>query len=586
MKKFFTMLGVAALTAIASQAEVTNYPGNPQFQGFKQNLAELMQPNQVSAIPDAQTQKRVIRREWESGNYTYYLTISKYDRLVDIVHFTLPDDKAATFEDMPYYIALMRIQRYRTQEPNKNPCDINLLMCWPCIASSNPSVDKGKNFPELTPENSVIAPVELVASRYNTSDAGFDTSFIAFNYPEGKYYANNFLPNFDAQGNFLGWPQMGNMAGAPITINGKDNYLVADNGGQHSNLKIISAKDNADLQNTNIKMEMNMYYAPQNDDSQVVGVTGTYDGLADTYNIQPFNAVYDINEFHIFNAGISKYDPDSENPEFLNPFGYPDVETFEPAQEYFVMALTAPATLAYNVKDYGEVKGFNGRQITYGFANEEDGLNPSNYRFIRGAFWTSGEEFQNRQYNVKEPEIYEQKYGQTTYELLCANPIPGIMLQGGYTTEFGYWPESAGTSMTWVAYNHFPNTKTYLAFNTKDGIVFDGKDDSGNTYNMAYKGKVIYHYDPENMNNTREEGPFVGTFEPKEPSAVNGILADSNFNITASNGVINVVSEGENIRVFDLSGALVGSAKGTASFNVNKGLYIVVVGKTAKKVIL
>ena len=66
-------------------------------------------------------------------------------------------------------------------------------------------------------------------------------------------------------------------------------------------------------------------------------------------------------------------------------------------------------------------------------------------------------------------------------------------------------------------------------------------------------------------------------------------MEDGNVAIYAANGNLTVTgAEGETVRVYALSGALVyeATASGNESISLEKGIYIVVAGKTVKKIVL
>ena len=75
----------------------------------------------------------------------------------------------------------------------------------------------------------------------------------------------------------------------------------------------------------------------------------------------------------------------------------------------------------------------------------------------------------------------------------------------------------------------------------------------------------------------------------KEIGAGVAALEDGNVAIYAANGNLTVTgAEGETVRVYALSGALVyeATASGNESISLEKGIYIVVAGKTVKKIVL
>ncbi|MCM1377563.1 MAG: hypothetical protein NC097_04045 [Clostridium sp.] len=583
MKKFFTLLGVALIGLCSAQAAVN--PAEVKFEGFKKQiqLRELTPQERAQAATDFNRGSQVVKRAWETSMYHYENYIVNKGHLVDIVKFTMPEtNKHAEFKDLPYWCVQFQICRWRKSEDfTKDPSTVlNVVVTWPCKANINPPLEDADV--DLTPENSEIASVaELAASKsYSTEH----NTFFNFMYPESQG-ARNFLPSHTAKGDFLGWPIWSNQGGAFSQINGKGEYQFYNDEGleKYTYLSIDSAVDSANGNESEIEMPFEFFLEKTDDTSDRTNITGTYKGVADLFDMVRGDYTYNFSDVHIFAGGVSDIDENIDGVYLWSvPFGFNDnVTDFTPVQKYYLAACEAPGLISWGNADKGRDVPFQSDLVGI-YLTAEQQKDDANWRWVTGSFWTKKDaEFYNQQFDMVQPETIEVETQFGTVPYLSINPSANTMVPGGYSE---LWSTDNGFAGVYAARNKYMCAPTMLAVNTVDGLIIDGIDDAKNTYVASYKGKVVYHYDVDNMSNTREIENLVGEYVPV--SGVEFVDAENNFTISAANGSINVVSDNAQILVFDLSGKLVASAKGSANFNLNKGLYIVKVGKEVKKVVL
>jgi hypothetical protein len=67
--------------------------------------------------------------------------------------------------------------------------------------------------------------------------------------------------------------------------------------------------------------------------------------------------------------------------------------------------------------------------------------------------------------------------------------------------------------------------------------------------------------------------------------AVNGVYTDNSTSFSVSDGALHIVGD-EPVRVVAVNGAVVYSGKGDNDINLNKGMYIVVIGDKASKIVV
>lgn len=575
MKKFFTLLGAAFIAVSGMQMDAAQ--PNVTLIGPKKTAAEFSQILEPINYETQKTQKRVIKRSWESGQFKYDCYFVNQGVLTDWWGFTMGEGEAAhpaTFEDLPYWALQIQIVRNRKTNPSEATQSLyNFLVTWP--SKGRLEAPAYYDDYDYTDENAKIASLEDFASVKDPY------AHFLVNQDVDNNSIYNILPvyvkNEDDSETFAGYPMWGKLITNFFSnINGTK-YQIA-NVSELSHFNIGSAKDG--MNSADLKMTMALSFVNVDNDSDIQTLEGDWDGEVVCMDMKALDFTYNFDEFHVFNGGILKSLGDYDEV-FPYPFQYKvDGSTsFDPVNQFYYFGCEKPGYLF--IKD--GAKAFDPDNIKY--TTDDKNIQADQIRYARGGFFSNDDQFENKKFNMLMPEYYQYKdpfYGDQT--ILLMTPEPGSLVPGGYSDTFGDWSGIYGSYGAAAEYNRYFSEGTYLAFNTPNGIAFSAADNVGNLYHGNFSGKVIYHYDPTDMNLTREIGPLTGELDP-EAGVVN-VKADADFTVRAANGQINVMANGQNVRLFNLEGRLVGSAKGNASFNVAKGLYIVVVGKTAKKVIL
>lgn len=187
-----------------------------------------------------------------------------------------------------------------------------------------------------------------------------------------------------------------------------------------------------------------------------------------------------------------------------------------------------------------------------------------------------------------------------------------VTVTGHVSSDKSEWDPGCQTAEYFPAFSYKVTTKgdNTLAFEvTMDDADYDGvvRAFVDNVSNELAKGDGMAAYSGATTQ-TYERGsvvPVYFRFIPaggtevwtlpfnlevgKEIGAGVAALEDGNVAIYAANGNLTVTgAEGETVRVYALSGALVyeATASGNESISLEKGIYIVVAGKTVKKIVL
>lgn len=186
--------------------------------------------------------------------------------------------------------------------------------------------------------------------------------------------------------------------------------------------------------------------------------------------------------------------------------------------------------------------------------------------------------------------------------------IEGEVVGEGITAYYSIKPEAYtfvmnGWNFDWsqidgalMYYHQFPfvpsNLSSIFYTGSTEGTGMRIINDSRTTYIASSKEDIVYHYNPDNISDTRNI-PAVGTMElpALENSGINGVIAENGFKVSARNGEISVVAaENGRVNIYSINGQLVKSVNAKAGQTVNveaaKGLYIVKAGKKAVKVVL
>ncbi|MDE6271729.1 MAG: T9SS type A sorting domain-containing protein [Muribaculaceae bacterium] len=128
------------------------------------------------------------------------------------------------------------------------------------------------------------------------------------------------------------------------------------------------------------------------------------------------------------------------------------------------------------------------------------------------------------------------------------------------------------------------NNPVNIGWGFKQGFIVNYQNDFLQNYTAQSTGKLLYHYNPDNIQEYRELELVGGK------DAVETVAADA-AKISAANGVITVVAaENANVAVYGLDGVCLKNVKAAAGETVSveaaKGVYVVTVNGASKKVAL
>ncbi|MDE7160256.1 MAG: T9SS type A sorting domain-containing protein [Muribaculaceae bacterium] len=300
-----------------------------------------------------------------------------------------------------------------------------------------------------------------------------------------------------------------------------------------------------------------------------------YEGGITVMGFEPANLSWNAGEIHVFNLGVTGSDELGE----LNY--YP--EEWGPLQAYRIYIPGEYMNIFPNVPN-SPIKDEN---IGIGWKEGIDAQNESfeniNYAFTTVYSAVDAEPTNSVWHLVLGQEAYDAEFDEWYYSI---KPEAGTFVQNGWTFD---WSQVDGCLMYYHQFPFTPNTKDSQIFiGSTEGAGLMINDGDNTTFTAITKQDVVYHYDPQNISNTKLI-PAVGDI--KVESGVKEVLAEGNFNVSARNGAINVVA-GENGRVaiYSVNGQLVKSvdakAGQTVSIEAAKGLYVVKAGKKAVKVVL
>jgi hypothetical protein len=145
------------------------------------------------------------------------------------------------------------------------------------------------------------------------------------------------------------------------------------------------------------------------------------------------------------------------------------------------------------------------------------------------------------------------------------------------TVEFGKYVSSIADG----AFKDGTNIRTVNVYNT----VPPTTDDTFS--NDTYLDGVLYV--PESAINDYAAAPGWKNFWEIKAldnyDAVNGVYTDNSTSFSVSDGVLHIVGDAP-VRVVGINGAVVYSGKGDNDINLNKGMYIVVIGDKASKIVV
>lgn len=606
MKKIFTLIAAASVgVAFASAAphfDTSRYHVegvNPKYASIAANPASVFEGQYFE---QSVKEGRVMHRVMEQGNFIYNVTFNNIGPLTDFWQITMDRDgvkRNMEFKDWPFYAVSMNLTRANKNDPENPNTRIICYLSWPSEAFMN--------------SDNIL--MDLYGDKDN-EPAGFDGDLTGIidmaELAQGRAYSNMFVyqARLDKTGglsvdNLLPglfytddsktevevgfWPIWSPMVGATAnsTVNGKECALASDNPDNYNdNTNTKFAITSFESGSKVLKMEYNFRFT-----EGVVPMESSYDGDCTVINMVLQDLNWTPKTVHVYNGGITTQgghnDEANGGPMYPYTFGYPDGNnTFSPVQEFYMWAMVG--NLIPGIKSVEEVVPYDPTILTVAKMDENYEPQPSDWNWVEGAFWTSGDQFMNNTINLKPGKRYMAKYpgSDMEVEVICASPEPNIALDYGYSTPY-FWSSTRGLTGALDGFSIFFSTPTQFAFGTKDGFSLVGVDRAGNTYKISGIEEVMYHSDPENM----RVAETVNVKGNHEMNGVDFVVEDNGANVVAADGTISVIAANAvDVAVFNLNGSVVAKADvaagETASFQVEKGVYLVKVGRNAKKVIL
>lgn len=540
MKKIFTFCA-ALFVAISAMAVVNVAPVKMEMtEGAKAALKQKCAMTQATCQPEA-----VLTRA-----YTDPATGITYDAYLYNLGYNWPDmfDKTAwynqfpDFESFPFFTAQCIL--VSDNEPVTD--QLSFLMCWPSYWSGG-LVEKGGT------DWDKFAPLDAFG--------GNET-------PDWEVLEYGYL---GAWGIFNGcWTEWEN------TWKGKKGYVA-----QGGTLNISNFDAEEDFCNIAFRGTLNQMGENGKEGPVVTAYNLMYSGTVHAAGFYPIPKVREFSEVHIINTGAVTGD----NDEWFEYLGYWD-EDWGPLQRFYFIALCEDVTMASNAWEVNKYDISSERvYLKEGVTND----NSVGVSYVKGALYCQeGTDMPN--------VLWDQAW--FTFEYKGAGweqvgcPSAGDLITSEYNSDYANsCPFLRNDCIVSIWKNDFfdlgKNSDLKIGNGTTQGFYIAGKDAYDNVIYLDYKGDIIYHYDEDNLELTREI-PAVGDLEPHE--AVNTVAADGN-KIFAANGTITVeVAQDGVVAVYAANGALINkvAAKAGQTVNVNaaKGLYIVKAGNTAKKVVL
>ncbi len=450
------------------------------------------------------------------------------------------------FKDFPYYTVQCILVS------DNDPRDqLSFLMCWPSYWAAG-----------------------LVK---NAGDPDWD-EFVPL-----AAFANNDTPNFEVlEKGYLGGngTSFGMLNGCwtewEATWKGKKGYPTAG-----STVNIADFEEGENFCTIGFRGTLCQMEADNEEGSVVTSYNLKYSGTVKAAGFYPVPKINDFTEVHIFNTGAVTGDNDN----WYEVLGYFD-EDWGPLQRFYFVATCADVALsddAFQVDKY-EIS----KQKVY-LRGDMDNTEVPGVSYFKGALYNA--EGTDNPVALWDQDYFTFEYKGTGWQQI-GYPSADKLITSEYNSAMANsCPFISNDCLIGLYRNDFidmdGNSKMEIGNGTTQGFYVSGTDAYGDPIYMSFKGNVIYHYDDNNFELTREI-PAVGDLQPH--GAVNTVVAEGNI-IKAGNGTITVeVAQNGVIAVYGINGALINrvNAKAGEIVNVNaaKGLYLVKAGNTVKKVAL
>lgn len=576
MKKLTSMLAMLALCGGAVVSATVVNPGvrtDLKVTGITQKFQKLLNAG-ATAADQVETRSYVT-----AGGNIYEATFQLYQQpLCEMVTFSDANGQPyqPEFEDMPFYAVNYELMMWKPEDISPSTY-VRFVLAWP----SQYIYDQVWSWTGETEDidGQMMIPVALrefqpasFEDLWNNADRCrlfIESEGIGTGDPvAGKWSYYTMLPN--------------ELLGITALYNGKGAVTYIDAATNTQSQILLQQFDSEELY---MEMENKLWLldSTQTPRSPKVAYKGTGD-------VQGFvHTSKDLGEFgdmHLFNGGIISSELYGDENPFPTDFGPmtqmyyaigdpkaeweldPKATKFDPS--YFVLQpfeMTPEETRKYA----NFMTGYLYMDEKYG---KDINLNPDqNDTYFRLAHC-----------ETVDIEGADDWYTSVTPEVGTIIPF-GVTYSDG--SDYEPWSKDFGSMLYVAALPQVAvNTPVYFGWGFTDGYVLNYENEFLNTIRATSKGKLYYHYDPEDMKLFREL-ELVGS---KNKDSVETVTAET-AKISAANGVITVaVAENAEVAVYALDGICVKNVKAIAGETVNveaqKGIYVVTVNGASRKVAL
>lgn len=554
MKKIFTLIGLVTLPLLSfafpvdsKQIERVGSKITPEIENHMRSLAQDVEF--IQDTKDASTRKDVKQRIYNDGKFEYRLVIANTGyKLTDWWYFK-EQGKDLTFEDLPFYIVEYNLAKYNNEGKLVDRADC--LISWPGYKMwdiTNP--DSKTNYD--------MVPIEELANR---GDDGFCNTF-------AHWDENNVLYLLEDK-KLVCYSMWSNKWGLKQVCEGEEAVFADPSASRMSQFSLISYD-----KEENWLYSANQFFFLYGVNKNIPGqMQLNFDGEIRLQGFHPQNYVWDVTAVHLFNAG---YKDPMLIPASEDPYDF----DWEPKQKFWIYASTANNHVAM---DEG-LKAFTPHKIFFSWNDDvpvSERINENYYSFYGPLYApASAVEDPRGVYKMAKPEeVWHEEY-----ELMLQKVVPTdySMIPRGVGTDY-LWSDTDGFKCLYKSYYQNLRHPGYLAFGTTDGLILRGKDNYGNTLSATYTGKIIYHYDPEDISKSREIDA-VG-----EINSVESVAADNNIVVTAAGKTLYVkCNVATGVEVYSLNGMSVAKNAGaegqTLAFELEKGMYLVKAGAKTYKI--
>ena len=574
MKKIFTLLAAALVSAGAfaiapKDVVVTSAKLSPKGLEMINEPVRAYEANATELDRDG----AVVKRSFTQGNSVYDASFVRRGVLTDFWILTMNDpdapggERPATFDDLPYYVVLMQMQR-SNKSTGAQTALINCYVTWPSYLGWTP---EGKANPNGGSDNDMVTMADFASAP--SDDAGAiefgTTNIFAFTpvlvdetdptsysiyslFPMEYYKDASQNPDETFIGSWPIWSPVADVASYFGTNNEPANLTS-----EAPNISTFSLNSyEADESEEVVEMPFNFFF----DNSEIVD--GTYEGSIMTKDMVLYDYNLDISEVHIWDLGVMEQ---SNDDDYYYPYGYPDNASWSPVHRYYFFVICKPGVLGYSNQASADVVAFNPEYIGGSLTSAEQAVS-SNWRWFQGALFcpenaTSPLGYEWSMSKPVSARDYDPMLG-SEIQIDKINPIAGHMVPGGYdSADANFWSASDGVYGVFNQFYWYPNDNCWMALGTPEGFKMKFGDMAGNTMNVAsYKEQIYFHPDKNDMKKYEMISP-VGDY--KDTGAVEGIGADE-FDGVAT--------------YYNLQGVRVA--------NPENGIFVKVAGSKASKVVI